>query len=84
MECIRKLNCDPLSQTVSDCKSSFICVGYNDESTRKVEQDVFCHCWKNSEVDEYGNWDKRDIIDTVAVMTTALSIDANYEAAEGK
>ena len=75
--CIRKLRASPLQNIIATSGESFICVGYNHPKERQVPQDRFCHCWKNNSADEHGHWDRRDLIDTVAVMTTALSIDEN-------
>lgn len=73
----------PLSNQVSDCGGSFLCVGYNRPQDRAVPGDRFTHCWKNSAVDERGHWDRRDLLDTVMVMTHALSQDENIRVAEG-
>ena len=79
-KCLRNLtDCTPLSQIQSDNTKSFICCGKNDSKTRKVKQDTFRHCWVNRYIDEISNWDKRDIIDTLSVLSQALSIDANIE-----
>ena len=77
-------DCVPLNNVVSDEEPlSFVCVGYNDGSSRQVEQDRFTHCWKNAAIDERGHWDRRDLIDTAAVMMTALSVDENIRVSEG-
>ena len=71
-------DCVPLSNIISDEEPrSFICVGYNNGKDRVVKGDRFTHCWKNEVTDERGHWDKRDLIDTVSVMSQALSIDEN-------
>lgn len=73
--------CMPLSNILStpvDGVSTFFCVGQNDPSVRKVPGDRFRVCFKNSVIDEMGDWDKRDILDQVSVFTMALSIDENY------
>lgn len=80
--CLRNRRAVPLQNIIATSGESFICVGYNHRSDRSVPQDRFCHCWKNSEVDEHGHWDRRDITDTLSVMATALSIDANIMASE--
>ena len=77
-KCLRGCsNCEPLAQIESDCGTSFICVGQNDGSTRTVDQDEFTLCWKNSEIDERSDWDKRDLIDTASVICQALSVIQN-------
>ncbi len=73
-------NCLPLRQAISNCGTSFICCGYNHKESRKVPQDVFRHCWKNDEIDEMSDWDRRDVIDTIAVLSGALSADENMRA----
>lgn len=77
--------CAPLQNLLSnqDGPQSFICCGYNDGSKRSVAGDRFTLCWKNGAVDEIGHWDRRDILDTMAMMATALSIDENMRVATG-
>lgn len=83
-ECPRgRDDCMPLSSQMADDGSSFLCVGYNRPQDRVVPGDRFTHCWKNSAVDERGHWDRRDLLDTVMVMTHALSQDENIRVAEG-
>lgn len=89
-ECPRNCaDCSPLQNVISDDlkedgqPASFVCVGYNDPSGRSVEGDRFTMCWKNDEVDERGHWDRRDMLDTIACMTTALSIDENIRVGNG-
>lgn len=77
-KCLRgRSDCKPLAQIQSDCGVSFICVGHNLEKDRKYKQDIFRHCWKNEEIDEDNDWDKRDFLDTISVMSQALSVDEN-------
>ncbi|MDH1107313.1 hypothetical protein QMA71_04550 [Pseudomonas otitidis] len=80
--CPRNLDCTPLQNVIATDGGSFICVGYNRPVTRVVPQDRFCHCWKNDAVDEHGHWDKHDLLDTLSVITTALSIDENIRLGE--
>lgn len=81
-QCIRHLRAMPLQNIIATSGESFICVGYNHPKDRHVPQDRFCHCWKNNSADEHGHWDRRDLIDTVSVMSTALSVDENIRVAE--
>ena len=81
-------DCVPLSNVVADdivngAPASFICVGYNDGKDRVVKGDQFTHCWKNEEVDLRSHWDRRDLLDTVSVMSQALAIDENIRVGEG-
>ena len=79
-KCLRDRNdCEPLAQIQSDCGSSFWCCGRNDGATRKIERDEFRVCWKNEEIDEMSDWDKRDITDTISILAQALSIDENIK-----
>lgn len=76
--CLRNLNdCEPLSQIKSDCGESFICCGYNNGKTRVFDEDRFRVCWKNKSINEISDWDKRDIIDTISILSGALSVDIN-------
>jgi hypothetical protein len=80
----RDRDCSPISNVVSDEEpKSFICVGYNRPEDRHVKQDRFTVCWKNEVVDERGHWDRRDILDTISVLSQALSIDENIRVSEG-
>ena len=79
-KCLRNSSdCQPLSQIQSDNDNSFICCGLNNDTTKKVKQDIFCHCWVNSEIDELSYLDRRDITDTISILAQALSVDANLE-----
>lgn len=80
--CMRAQRAMPLQNIIATSGESFICVGYNHPADRAVTQDRFCHCWKNNVTDEHGHWDKRDLLDTIAIMTTALSIDENIRISE--
>lgn len=81
--CLRQKRAMPLQNIIATSGASFICVGYNHPDDRTVSGDRFCHCWKNSSVDEHSHWDRRDITDTLSVMAVALSIDENIRVAEG-
>lgn len=79
-KCVRGLlDCEPLALIRSDCDTSFICCGKNNGKTRKHKQDEFRHCWKSKEVDDMSDCDKRDLIDTISVLSQALSVDINSE-----
>lgn len=78
-ECLRGLDCEPYAQIKSRCGESFICCGLNSPEERTFPQDKFRVCWKNSEIDDMSDWDRRDLIDTISVMAQALSVDANIE-----
>ena len=79
-KCLRnKSCCRPLANVEADDGVSFICVGNNDGSTRKLPQDKFTLCWKNAEIDECSDWDKRDLTDTASVICQALSVIENDE-----
>lgn len=76
--CPRDLrDCMPLCQVIDDDGEGFICCGHNSESSRTVPGDLFRHCWKNSTIDELSDWDHRDIITTIYVLSGALTAHAN-------
>lgn len=82
------VDCTAVNNIISDdlkddVPASFVCVGYNRPENREVAHDRFTLCWKNSSVDEMGHWDKRDLIDTVSVIASALSIDENIIVSRG-
>lgn len=77
--CFRcKDNCTPAANISADQEgTSFICVGFNRPEDRSLKQDRFTFCWKNSAIDDLSHWDKRDLLDTMSVISQALSIDEN-------
>ena len=77
-----RTDCTPKSGIQSDCGGSFICCGLNRPEDRTVAQDIYTVCWKNDVIDERSHWDERDIIDTISVLSTALSIEANKKAGD--
>jgi len=77
-KCLRNRKyCSPLAQIEADDGESFICCGANDGSINDNHQDRFTLCWKNEVVNEESDWDRRDLIDTMAVISSALSVDEN-------
>lgn len=68
-------DCTPLAQIESDCKKSFVCSGHNAPESREWPDDKFRLCWKNSHVDESGDYDYSDMKDTISVLAQALSAD---------
>lgn len=84
-KCLRCLkDCEPLAQIESDDKSSFICVGKNDGTTRKVNQDKYRLCWHNEETDEMHDYDQRDLTDQASVIIQALSVIENGKESRRK
>jgi len=82
-KCLRGLdNCEPYAQIEADDGRSFICMGKNDGTTSKYAQDEFTVCWKNDDVDECSNWDRRDIIDTISVLSQGMSVHENVHAVD--
>ena len=82
-ECLRGFSsCQPLAQIASDDRRSFICCGHNDESTRQEPQDRFRVCWHNDVIDEMSDWDETDMLDTVSVLSQALSADVHMSGQE--
>ena len=77
--CLRcRADCVPLANLSADGEGkSFVCVGLNKKESRTVMQDRFSLCWKNSMVDEFSHWDKRDLLDTMSVIAQALNTDEN-------
>lgn len=75
-ECLRGgNNCEAISQIQSDCKTSFACCGFNDPKSRKITDDKFRLCWKTKFTDEMGDYDRKDMQDTITVMSHTLSVD---------
>lgn len=72
-ECPRgRIDCDPLANIESDCRTSFVCCGENDGSTREMPQDVYRLCFKNDETDEMTDNDEFDLLDLSTVITAAM------------
>ena len=53
---------------------SFVCCGQVDWKKRAVPQDAYRLCWKNSHVDEMGEYDESDLSHTMAVLAQALAV----------
>lgn len=80
VECPRgRTDCEVLDYLRSTDGTSFFCCGLNDGSNRTVEGDEFTVCFKNDEVDEIGDWDSRDIITQIAVLSSALRVKADMD-----
>jgi len=75
-------DCMPHELMQSKCKTTFVCTGFNDGSTREHKQDIFTHCWKTKDTDELNHMDERDFIHTIFVMSSALAEYANIKALE--
>ena len=67
-------DCQPLNQIIY-LSGGFICCGLND--VRSSPGDIFRHCWKNKSFDEMSDWDRRDIVATIAVLSGALAVHEN-------
>ncbi len=81
--CIRgEADCESYAQVVSDCGGSFVCCGENDGTRRKVQQDKYTFCFKNSEIDEMSHYDEVDLTDHLSVIAQALSIISHVKANE--
>lgn len=83
--CLRgRGDCTPVANLSSDDEAkSFVCVGFNRKEDRAIPQDRFTLCWKNKVIDERGHWDKRDLLDTMSVISQALSTDENIRVSNG-
>jgi len=72
-------DCDPLSNIVSTCGDTFVCLGLNDGSTRVIEEDRYRHCFKNPAGDDMYDLNDADMRDLVGVLSmgyaVALKID---------
>ena len=84
-----RTDCTPAANLSADAPgrdgtpASFVCVGWNRLQDRTVPADRFTLCWKNGAVDERGHWDKRDLLDTMSVISQALSTDENVRVNAG-
>lgn len=68
--------CYPLSQIESDEKPvTFICCGMSNSSTRSVDTDKYRVCFKSVYTDTCYDYDIIDIVDTISVLSRALSCD---------
>ena len=83
--CFRnRTDCTPVANLCTEVDANdFICVGWNSPESRAIQSDRFTLCWKNDVIDERGHWDKRDLLDTMSVISQALSIDENVRVNEG-
>ena len=55
---------------------SFVCCGCVKDQNRALPQDAYRVCWKNSVVDEMGEYDEQDLTHMLAVTTHALAVIA--------
>ena len=74
--------CQPLSQLISSEGDSFLTVcrriNYKPTDERDAD-DKYRVRFKNDLIDDEQNYDKRDLIDTVMVLSRAISIIENEE-----
>lgn len=78
-------NCEALTNVESSTdpdEKSFVCVGYNKKENRVHKQDRFRHCWVSAGMDVMTDMDRRDFIDTLSVISQALSLDENIRVYE--
>lgn len=76
-----RLDCEALARIEADDRSSFICMGENDGSTRSWPDDFLRLCVISAEgVDSIQDLDRRDVADQLSVMAQAMSVVANREA----
>lgn len=74
--CLRhRDDCQPLAQIEADDESSFVCCGRSERS-----DDPYRICWSTASMEEIGDYDERDLIDTMSVVAKALSVEANRRA----
>ena len=65
-------DCKSLSQVIAAGHASFICCGEHGQG--KLVQDKYRVCFKNAEIDDQQDFDKRDITQTLGVLAGALSV----------
>jgi len=73
--CPRGLTCEPISNIISDCKTTFVCIGYHDDIININEGDIFRHCFKSATTDTMLDYDHYDLKSVMSVMAEALLID---------
>ena len=74
-------DCEALASVDADDRSSFICMGETDGTTRSWPGDRFRLCVVSAEgVDSIQDLDGRDVADQLSVMAQAMSVIANREA----
>ena len=84
--CPKGLRCAPLSRVSSDGFESYMCCGTPDAPTRNVPTDCYRLCIYSDHrtgVDLLVNLDARDVVDTIAVLSGALSSDMQLAADHG-
>jgi len=78
IECPRGLGtCRSYGQIVSDdeepMKGSFFCCGKHDGTMAPVQQDIYTKCFHGEFRDDIRFYDRRDLVDEMSVIATALS-----------
>lgn len=77
--CPRGLDrCQPYSQIVSSCSTSFFCCGLHNDNV-DVGQDKYKMCFKGEYDDSVVYCDKRDLVHQSSVMLQAVAIIEELE-----
>lgn len=63
--------------------ASFVCCGCINPDARVLPQDAYRVCWKNSAVDEMGDYDEQDLTHLQAVVGHALAVLATRRVNSG-
>ena len=76
INCPRGIDCQPLSNVVSENDKTFVCVGLHNEKNKDHPQDRFRHCFKSAaDTDTMFDYDEYDLKSVISVMSEALLID---------
>ena len=72
--CPRQLECQPLHRTQSDEGETFICCGLHGG-----DEDPYRFCFKSETTDSMYDYDEYDLLDTIEVVSRALSTAARIK-----
>ena len=74
-KCPRRTKCKPISNVVSNDESTFVCVGYHNETKKDYPQDIFRHCFKSESTNSIFDYDEYDLKSVISVMSESLLIN---------
>ena len=76
LEIISQLQADDLGKNGKPLSYVEVYRKKHDCDDKRCQQDIFRLVWHNDQIHEITDWDERDVIDTISVLSQALSIEA--------
>lgn len=74
--CPRGLECRPLSNVVSDCDTSVVCVGlHGEQKPEEYADDIYRHCFITAQTDTMHDYDRYDLTSVLSVFSEVLLLE---------